>query len=360
MPFTIPTLEQALARARERMRAELPGTDAAIWPNTNYVYSKVWAGEAWELYHYLSWISRQRFATTADGDMLDAHGAQFNLARKSAAPARGYADITGTALTTILEGTQFARSDGALFELKITITLDSNGDGRMLLEAVDDGAAGNTVGGTELTPVVDNANIATVAVDEDGLGGGAATENDDSYRARILHRMRYPPHGGAAHDYVFWSLEIAGVTRVWVDPLAWGPGTVGVWFMADDNGSAYGLPSVSLVADVDAYIQTQRPVTARVVVAAPQPAEIDVFIAGLGTPSQDTQTRIEGELKDVFRRSVQVSMPNAPFVLRNNVLWQAVARATGDSVHNITTPQGDVSLGPGVIPVLRSICYQPT
>lgn len=358
MTFTVPTLQEALENARARMRAELPGTDAAVWPNTNYVYSKVWAGMQWELYQYLSWISRQKFATTADGDQLDAHGAQFNLSRNAAQSASGTVSLTGTASYSVPSGTLLERSDGVQFEIVSDTVFNASGSATATVRAVEVGTDGNTVGSASLTTVED-ANITAATVGTDGLGGGAEIEDDESYRARILLRMRYPPHGGAAHDYVFWALSISGVTRVWVDSNPYGPGTVGVWFMTD-NSTTDGIPSATSVSEVTAYIESQRPVTANVSVAAPTAATIDVTINGIGVPSLDTQALIENELKDVFRRAVQVSMPNSLFTLRANLLWQAIARATGDSTHTVRIPASDISITAGYVPVLGDVCYDDT
>jgi hypothetical protein len=66
---------------------------------------------------------------------------------------------------------------------------------------------------------------------------------------------------------------------------------------------------------------------------------------------------ISNEIKDVFRRQVQVSLPGVPFTLTANVLWQAVARATAASLHRLRLPAGDVQIPAGFIPVLGTICY---
>lgn len=356
MSFTTPTLSEAVKQARANLRAELPGTDANVWPNTNYVYAKVWGGLQFELFQYLSWISRQRFATTADADMLDEHGAQFGLARNPATYANGEVNITGTAGYTISEGTILETADGIQFETLRAVTLDAGGSGTVDVQAIVTGPSSNVIATTSLTPAETDASITSVAVDDIGLGGGANIEADESYRARILLRLRYPPHGGAAHDYVFWSLKITGVTRVWVDPLAYGPGTVGVWFMADDT-TANGIPNATMVGDVATYIESQKPVTARVTVAAPVAGTTDIKISGLGVISTDRKTLIENELKDLFRRAVQVSTPSTPFTLNKNLIWQAVARAMGSSSHTVSIPVEDVTYATGIIPVLGDICY---
>lgn len=358
MSYQLPTFEELLKRVRDRHRAELPGTDAFLWPNTEHVFTKVLGGAVHELYQYLGWIKRQRFASEADGDQLDEHGKQWGITRKPAAPAHGDALVTVSADLTLLAGTVFARSDGARFRVKASQNIIANDPPAMVaLEALTAGFAGNTEPGTQLEPEVSTPTITNIVVASDGIAGGDEVEGDESYRARILWRQRNPPRGGAAHDYVAWALAINGVTRVWVDPLAYGPGTVGVWFMADGQGN--GIPAQSLVGDVAAYTAVVAPTTARVLIHAPIPATIDITISHLGVVIPTVQAAIEAEIRDLFRRQVHVSMPNKRFTFATNLIWQAVARATGSSQHKVKLPADDITFLPGYIPVLGTICYAP-
>jgi uncharacterized phage protein gp47/JayE len=334
----------------------MPGTDANIWPNNIYVTAKALGGAIWELYQYLSWIKDQRFATTADGDQLDEHGVPFGISRNPASAATGDIIITGTAGYTVVEGTVFERSDGIQFETTVDVVLDATGSGTVNALALSFGVDTNTVSETELTPIVANADITSALVNEIGLTGGADIEDDEALRARILLRKRFPPQGGAVHDYVFWALNISGVTRVWVDPLAYGPGTVGVWFMTDDS-TANGIPDAVTLGNVEAYINTQKPVTANVTIQAPTAATIDITVDLEGTPTQAVQDRISAEIAEVFRRQVQVSLPNTPYTLNENLFWQAVAQATGSSAHTVDLKISNLTLSAGYVPVMGTVCF---
>ena len=48
------------------------------------------------------------------------------------------------------------------------------------------------------------SEIVIIAADEETL---------ESLRERLLNRLRLPPLGGSANDYVTWAKEVAGVTR---------------------------------------------------------------------------------------------------------------------------------------------------
>ena len=75
--------------------------------------------------------------------------------------------------------------------------------------------------------------------------------------ARLLLRIRRPPHGGARHDYVGWALDKEShglaVTRAWDYGLELGLGTVTVRFMMDD-AYADGIPLAADVTTVQTYI----------------------------------------------------------------------------------------------------------
>lgn len=49
-----------------------------------------------------------------------------------------------------------------------------------------------------------------------------------------------PPQGGSADDYDAWVRTVPGVTRVWLNPLGAGPGTVVLYTMFDLAEAAHG------------------------------------------------------------------------------------------------------------------------
>lgn len=353
--FTTPTLEEAVQRARARLRADLPGTDAAVWPNTQAVTAKVLGGESFELYEFIRWVSRQKFATTADGDMLDAIGEQYALNRRPATAARGVLDIVGPVGATIDPGTVFTRSDGAIYTTDAVLILSGAGLGSVAITAAATGPGSNTVPAATMGAAA--VALTSATVDADGIGGGADVEDHESYRARILFRLRNPPHGGAAHDYIAWAMAVPGITRAWVAPGALGVGTVSLWVMADANGTPDGVPMGSELEAVRAYIDDVRPVTvAQMVVSAPVIVPVTVTVSGLPALSTAAQRRVITELRDVFRRACRVSLPLDPFTLKEGQLWAAISRATGSLDHTIVSP-ADTLMASGRLPALEEVVY---
>ena len=86
-------------------------------------------------------------------------------------------------------------------------------------------------------------------------------------RSRVIRSYRVIPHGGSASDYETWALEVPGVTRAWCRGGFLGPGTVGVYIMRDDDPQP--VPNADQLAEVQAYIEPLRPVTAEVHVRPP-------------------------------------------------------------------------------------------
>src|ERR1019366_4112874 len=142
------------------------------------------------------------------------------------------------------------------------------------------GPEGITLAGTALTAQSGVTGTASFTVDTAGLAGGADVETDEAFRARILFRKRYPPHGGSASDYVMWAMSVPGVTRVYVERLWAGPGTVRVFPLFDLSPTG-PIPTTGQLAQVAAYIDVQKPAGAAVTIAAATPVPIAVTTVGL-------------------------------------------------------------------------------
>lgn len=357
MAFQIPTLPELVERARQSFRAHLPGSDAWIWPNNLNVAAKVKAGLVFENFLWLKYIEKQRFVTTADGEFLEKHAQQYGISRLPASFAAGSGAFTGTPAATVPAGLIVQRTDGFRYEVTAAAIIDGNGDVTVSLRALEAGAAGNALAGAGLALVSGFAGLNNQgAVAAGGIGLGADEESDESLRSRILHRLQFPPHGGAAHDYVAWAREIAGVTRVFVEPLADGPGTVHVYFLMDDLYTD-GIPQGADVAAVQAYINEVRPVTAVVSVIAPTPQSVDITITGLSPDTTAVRDAVKAELTDLFRRSVQVGTDSAPFTLYRSKVWEAISQAAGEDHHVLTVPASDVEYDGGTLPVLGTVTF---
>jgi uncharacterized phage protein gp47/JayE len=371
MPFPIPSLPALLTRARNAFRANLPGTDAWLWPNNVNPFAKVLSGLMFELFGFLDNIAKQRFAITAEGEYLDRHGAEIGLGRNQPSPSTGPVLITVADAYKVASGARFQRSDGFQFAATAAVSTLTAGTLSVPVQATAPGSAGNTIAGASLqilsgvTDVNGDANAVT-AVGTAGIGGGADIELDGvkynpppgTYRYRILFKKRNPPQGGAPADYVTWAMQVPGVTRVFVERQWAGAGTVRV-FPLMDNTYPNGIPQTSDINNIANYIATVAPGDAVITVQAPTALPVNVTVQGLSPSSAATQSAIEEELAAAFLRLSAVAgndagNPAMPFLAVPSTFalsWieRAVADATGVSRGNVTAPIADVGLSAGQI-----------
>lgn len=368
MPFDIPTLKALADRTAGAFRANLKGSDARLWPNNVAVSAKVIAGAVWESFSFLDYISRQINKTTAEGIFLERHAADYGMARLPAAAAVGTAVIRADIGVAVPAGLMLTRTDGVIYDTLTggtTVAAVSPPDGApagMVLVEVRArlaGRAGNAYPGTALRLDAPPARVSADAeVAATGIGAGADIEGDEGLRSRLLFRLRNPPHGGAAHDYVIWAREVAGVTRVYVDPVTASNGrdSVGVYVLMDET-YPNGVPQASDVARVAAYIDDLRPAGAVVEVAAPSPLVVNVTITNLRPDTATVRDAVRAELVDLFRHDIPVSTLTSPFTLRQSKVWEAISNASGEDSHTLTLPTGDVVVPAGSIAVLGSVLF---
>jgi uncharacterized phage protein gp47/JayE len=372
--FAIPSLKDLVERARARFEANLPGSDAHIWPNNLNPTAKVIGGMTHEVFGFADYIQRQKFALTADSENLDLHGAELGLARRPAAPARGVVTVTADDAVTIAVGAVFSRSDGIDYLATAGGALTGAGTIDVDVVASTDGQATVAIAGTALeiaSGVVTNGTAAA-AVGSAGIVNGVDVEDDETFRARILFRKRNPPMGGSAADYVQWAGEVSGVSfdgnrpTVFVERLWAGPGTVRVFPLMFDL-YADGIPQAADVTRVSDYLAAVQPAGAVVTVAAPIAKPIAITIDGLSPDRTDVRLAIAAELRDAFRRlgrvaGVDRNIDGMPFLayptsFSRSWIWQAVANASGEQRHTIVAPDADVALDAGEYPTLGTITF---
>lgn len=350
MAFNRPSMPELVDRIAADIEARVPGADARLRRNNLAVLGRVEAGVAHGLYGYISWVAKQVIIDTAEGEILERWAAVWGRSRNAAVAASGELQFAGLDGVRIPAGTVVRRSDGVEFTTQQLVVV-TGGSATVPVLASDTGVGGNTDAGTRLTLAAQVMGLnATVTVAAGGLKGGTDIESDESLRARLLERIQAPPQGGAVNDYATWAREVPGVTRVWVKPQWLGEGTVGVFFVRDDD-EPDNIPDEDEVAAVQAYIDARRPVTADVVALAPEVLPVDMTIEVVpDTP--EVRAAVAAELRDVFRREAE---PGGTLLISH--LREAVSLSLGEVDHTIEVPGGNVVAGPGQIPALGTITW---
>jgi uncharacterized phage protein gp47/JayE len=345
--FNRPTLTGIITRIRGDFDSRLPGADSKLPASVLDVFARTYAGAAHGLYGFIDWLSRQILPDTADTEILARHAANWGLTRKAAVGAAGNVLVTGNQGTVIPAGTAFVRDDGVEYRSTAAITL-LPGATAVPVEEVAGGPTGDTAADTVLRFVAPIAGVnAAAPVDPAGLTGGAIEEDDEALRARLLARIRTPPTGGSSGDYERWALEVPEVTRAWVLPGWMGAGTVGVTFVLD--GRIDILPQPGDLDLVDAYIDQRRPVTAALVVFAPEPFPIDMRIR-LVPDSAATRDAVLAELDDFFARDAE---PGGTIYISR--IREAISIAAGETWHDLELPELNIQAAPGSLPVLGEV-----
>ena len=386
--FAIPSLSSLAAQARAALNANLSGCDSWLPLNNLGPVAKIVAEELWTLFGRLDWVGEQAFPATATGTYLDRHAFDFGLSRKAPSAALGSVTITSGDVVGVPAGTNFLRSDGALYASTAAVSLSAAGSVNVAVVALSTGSASNSLAGTPLTIVPistapmtgPGAATATAAVATGGIAEGLDTELDgDPYtldpstlRGRLLFRLQNPPQGGAPADYVAWCSAYPGVTRVYVERLWLGAGTIRVFPIFDalfaSTGGVADSAHIQAVADL---VATEAPGDAQITVIAPTAQPINVTINRLVPNTTAMQQAVIAELQAAFARLGAVSgndgasagqlaaMPflAAPATFSLSWIWQAALDAAGVSRDQVTSPTADVTIAAGCIPTLGTVTF---
>lgn len=348
--YTTPTLSELLTQAQADINSELPGGDALLTYSVLNVLSVVLAGEAFDLYGFLTFISLQAFPDTAESAQLYHWGSIWGLIPEAAQAASGTVTVTGSNGVTIPVGTQFIRADNIVFESTTAETIAS-GTATIPVVALLPGSTTNTVSGTSLTLTNPIAFVsATSTVTSDSLIGGTDTETDQAYLTRLLFRIQNPPQGGSATDYIQWATSQPGVTRAWCTQEL-GAGTVTVRFMMDNTYSD-GIPHSGDVTNVYNALTLLRPVTAQLFVFAPTANPLNFTIHLNIANTAAIQAAVQASLQEMI---LSYGSPGGTIYLSQ--INEAIATATGVYDFTLSSPSANVVQSTGNIPTFGSITW---
>lgn len=321
------------------------------------VLAPVWAGAVHLLHGHLDWVSRQFFTLTSEREALLQEGSMYGMAPNPATYAAGTVLATGTNGSVIAEDEILVRTDGITYRVTAEATI-SGGQALVTVEAVLAGADGDLAAGETLnweSPIAGVDAQATVEeVDGEGIVGGFDEEDTEAFRRRVLLRKQEPPQGGAEHDYIAWALEVTGVTRAWVFPHEDGLGTVTVRFVLDGEEDIF--PGVGVVADVQAHLDEERPITAEVTAAAPTPLAQD-FTISITPDTEEVRAAVVAELRDLFFREGEPGDGLGSGTILLSAIRTAIGTAAGLDDYTLTVPNSNVVPALGELVVLGDVTW---
>jgi uncharacterized phage protein gp47/JayE len=335
------------------------------------------AGLAYLTLLYIDWLAKQLMPDTAETEWLDRFGDIWRpggTARKAATFATGILNMQATVAGTVLpSGTIFTATvtgNASLpvqFQSTAPVTLALTDTpvpvvaltaGPTQLQANNQASLQNTV-----TNVVSSGTFAS-------LVDGIAEEDDDQLRIRVLDRIRQPPMGGDAEDYVQWAMAVPGVTRAWCSPNEMGIGTITLRFMMDDlratdDPLTNGVPTPTDVDTVYDAVNARRPVAVKdFFCVAPIPYPINFTVANLQDDTPAIRAAIDASINTMLRsRAAPAAALNGVAVKPQEIyaVWLTEAILAVDGVEYFDNLAPDFIMPTnGSLAVLGSITYVTT
>ena len=346
MAFDRPTLRELITQMTTDAEREA-GTKQLRQSNLR-VLPKVFAYACHALYGFITWILKQLFADTAEAQYLERQASIQGIYRRTASKATGTLTVSYTEGATLPVGTIFMADNQTRYE---TTAEPEVGSYTVPVQCLETGTIGNREEGQTYTLVSPVTGVDAEAVGSE-MAGGAEAESDESLRERLLYRLRNPPRGGTATDYVAWAKEVPGVTRAWCFPKEQGVGTVVVRF-ATDGLTETGIPTEGMVQIVADYIAQAAPVTAATTVLAPVVKPIAFQIKNLTPNTEAVRAQIVAELKSLFLREAS---PGGVVLITH--IQQAISSAAGEEDYVLVYPTENVAAENYELPVVGDIGYE--
>lgn len=279
----------------DELKSLKPDVDTSRQDSDWWIRSRVVGGIAAGLSADQRLISNDAFPQRARHDaLLRFLDLYFAGGFKAATQSQGNIVVTGDPGTTVPQFVQLIYDpNGNAYQTTETVVLPAAASGQVTglvpVQSIGTGQEQNLLADAPLIISSPPTGINPAAmVDNDGLSDARDPETDTEARDRIVTRIREPLSVGRVSDYIQYAEEAdPSVTSASVLRYPFGLGTVAVYItsgttdidQAVDNGEAISvIPSDALVAEVQAFLDVNRPVTDCVTVLKPVAITQDVTV----------------------------------------------------------------------------------
>lgn len=294
MPFITPSYADIVQTQKQEM-ANLDNTLSLQNDDDEMIRAHGVASVVEGSYQHQQWVARQFFPQTAEGEYLDYHAEKAGLTRKQAVAASGSVRIEGTIGASLAIGASVVYNGYTWLTTSLG-TIDGTGFTTVNAVATTTGTAGNLAENTPVTLASAPAGIQSQAMAL-VMSGGIGIETDNELRTRILFTLQNPQGSGTKTDYIRWASAVSGVAGVYVFSRRRGLGTVDICI-----STPTGLPSPTLIASVQAAIDSQKPEPADCIVYAPifKTVDFDISVTLQGITLVAITPDISSLLADYF------------------------------------------------------------
>ncbi len=218
-------------------------------------------------------VKEAKYIETAWGEYLTLACKDYGVDRKEAKKAKGKVLVKGNSNAYIPARSLFQTIDGLKFYTIDESYLEEDGSATIEVEASETGKEYNIAQHT-LVKIPMNISGVSSVINNEHFEGGYDEETDEALRERFKRKVRLPATSGNVYHYQQWAESVEGVGGVKIQALDEGAGTVGV-YIVDANGEE---ASPELMAKVKDYIDSVRPIGAKVLVKTPKVQPITVTI----------------------------------------------------------------------------------
>lgn len=261
MALNIPTTEEIKDRNVSNIESRINQTSPATDKSFNRVLAAMEALNHTELYKFAVERALQNFALTATGEDLERIGAEFAVTRKPAEAATVTVQVPGTNGSILPVTLKYVGNLNGLTYSQFNQAIAAGGYATVDITCDTLGVSGNLNIGDTLSLNTQVAGFENTATVTSVINIGAAEEDTESYRERVLFAERAVTGGGNVTDYKIWAEEVAGIERVYpfagkpFDMLALSyPGERTVYVEATTNIDPDGIAPQSLLDEVRAVI----------------------------------------------------------------------------------------------------------
>ncbi|HPQ72326.1 MAG TPA: baseplate J/gp47 family protein, partial [bacterium] len=191
---------------------------------------------------------------------------------------------------------------------------------------------------------------------------GTDEETDASLRARCFLAWEELTQGSTERAYISWALSDARVTSAFVNSQhPRGQGTVNVYILG-----AGGMPSQSLIDDVQAVIDENRPLCVDALVLAPDEIEVDLDFAIVPrrwVPTTTIEAEVRKRLQAYFNPQGDPAYPwIEPLGVGKKVVFHQLVEIvmSVDGVYDVrfVSPLADIEVDTDELPTIRTLAIR--